>query len=131
MPHPTKRYETRWLRPEYQDRQAELISVAEIAQMARADRKVVGAWIMRYHHFPAPVKEVLTGRAPTKYFVAGEIAAWLLQHRPEGRKYEGARLQAYTLEIDAEIDRLDQQMAHLQSIRDQIRAAIDGRDTAS
>lgn len=131
MPHPTKRYETRWLRPEYRDREADLVSVAEIAQMARADRKVVGAWIMRYRHFPAPVKEVLTGRAPTKYFVTGEVAAWLLVHRPEGRKLQADLLQAYTLELDAEMDRLGQQMAHLQSTRDQIRAAIDGRDTAS
>lgn len=119
MPRPraAKSYETRWLDETYRGREAELVSVPEIAKMARRDTSTVNVWARRHPHFPAPVKEVIAGPGPTRYYVIGDVTVWLLTYR-------AAVLDELMVDLDAEIDRLT-------SMRDQIRAARESAITGA
>jgi hypothetical protein len=108
-PRPAKSFETRWLDETYRGREAELVSVPQIAKMARRDTSTVNVWARTHPHFPTPVKEVIAGPGPTRYYVIGDVAAWLLTYR-------SAVLDELMDDLDTEIDRLT-------SMRDQIRAA--------
>jgi hypothetical protein len=108
-PSPSKSYETRWLDETYRGREDELVSVPEIAKMAHRDTSTVNVWARRHPHFPAPVKEVITGPGPTRYYVIGDVAVWLLTYR-------AAVLDDLLVDLNTEIERLT-------SMRDQIRTA--------
>lgn len=118
-----KRYIERWLDTTYQGREHELVTTAEIAAMAGAGLSTVIGWRRRYEDFPEPVKEVETGSAPTKYFVATEATAWLAERAPGNREKAKARLAAFAIDVEDDIDALRQQLRHLEHMRDQVRKA--------
>lgn len=127
----SKTYNVTWLRTEYRGREAELVSGAEVASIARVDRYTVTSWIKRYGHFPDPVKEVRTGRGPTRYFVTREVVRWLIDERPraDAREDEPHQLRIVLAEYDAEIGQMRQRLAHLESVADQIRNTVETGDT--
>ncbi len=122
-----KRYVERWLDESYRDREHELVTTAEIARMGGVGLTTVSGWRHRYDDFPQPVKEVENGPAPSRYFVAAEVTRWLIERRPRGRDGGKAHLGLFAAEVDAEIAVLRRQLLHLESVRDQVRAAI-GQD---
>lgn len=114
-----------WLRPEYQDRLEELVAVDEVARIAGANPRSVLNWRRQYEHFPEPVKEEYIGPQPTRYFVAVEVVAWLLEHRPSLRDLEPERLRHVLRDYDGEVAELALQLSHLRSVRSQIQRALD------
>lgn len=124
-----KRYVERWLDESYRDREHELITTAEVARMADVGLTTVSGWRHRYEDFPQPVKEVENGPAPSPYFDATEITRWLIEQRPRGRGESKARLGVFAADLDAEIAVLRGKLRHLESVRDQVRSAIDEDDT--
>ena len=119
-----KRYVERWIDESYRDREHELVTTAEIAQMAGVDLRTVNGWRQRYEHFPRTIKETDIGAAPTRSFVAKKVAEWLIEWRPRNRDESEAHLGVFAAGLDAEIAVLRGQLRHLESVRDQVRSAI-------
>ncbi|MFB7289004.1 helix-turn-helix transcriptional regulator [Actinacidiphila glaucinigra] len=70
-----------WHRPEYQDRGDQLVSLAQVAELAGVTRAAVSNW-RRRHNFPAPA--MTAGR--TVWVVCSEVAAWLDTERPKATR---------------------------------------------
>lgn len=116
-------YVTRWLDETYRGREDELVSVPQIAKMARVEPRTVNGWVKRYSHFPAPVKEVDSGPGPARYFVTTEVAVWLMEHRG------GDAFEEFTDELDIKIAAHRRSLRRLEALRETIRAAREGTDT--
>ncbi|MFE9936349.1 helix-turn-helix transcriptional regulator [Streptomyces hirsutus] len=67
-----------WHRPEYRDRGDQLISLAQVANLADVTRAAVSNWRHR-HDFPAPA--MTAGR--TVWVVRAEAEHWLTTQRPQ------------------------------------------------
>lgn len=62
-----------WLRPEYQDRQGELVTLSDGARLVGVSRSAISNWQARHANFPSLV--LLTGslHKRTKWVVAAEL----------------------------------------------------------
>lgn len=122
----TKEYETRWLRPDKADRPEQLVESTDIGRMAGVEPRTIRAWAAKYDHFPRPVKEVRTGPGCTRFYLAEEVASWLLLKRPRlvGKLPERKRMRllvsAYMDEINDAQDALDR----LRAQQDALIAAL-------
>lgn len=67
-----------WMRPEYADRQDELITLTAAAREAGVTKQAVSMWATRYADFPAVA--ATAGRLG-KWLVAAEFRTWLAAHR--------------------------------------------------
>lgn len=119
--------ETVWLRPEFQGRDHELISFSEFVALAGVERPTVRQWMTNYDHFPQPVKEVPFGNGPARYYLPGEVAAWLLNHRPRmaDPAREKARLRVALAELGNEIHALESQLRHKTSVYEQLKPILE------
>jgi hypothetical protein len=122
---PEKNYQVRWLRPEYQDREAELVSRSEIAKIGQVTPRSVTSWA-KAEDFPEPVKEVKASRAPARYWVAAEVFAWMRRRGAAGAE---ERLQAMLTEYEIEQRRYRRELDRIDTIVEQLRAAIEQSDT--
>lgn len=119
-----------WLRPEYRDRDEELVTVSEIAEIAGVSPRTVSAWRERHDHFPQLAKEEYSAQERARFFVAVEVVRWLLEHRPTRRDSEPERLRETMRALDGEIAAKALQLSHLRSVRGQIHEALASTATA-
>jgi hypothetical protein len=77
-----------WLRPEYQGRQGELVTLADGARLVGVSKSAVSNWQARHSNFPALV--LLTGslHKRTKWVVAAELIAFA---RDQQKRRRGPR----------------------------------------
>ncbi|GAA5070771.1 hypothetical protein [Streptomyces similanensis] len=83
-----------WLRPEYQSRQGELVTLADGARLVGVSKSAISNWQNRYpEDFPNLV--LLTGppHKRTKWAVAVELVAFARDHRTRERDRSGRRSQ--------------------------------------
>ncbi|MEV7512029.1 hypothetical protein AB0O57_29145 [Streptomyces sp. NPDC091201] len=74
-----------WLRPKYQNRQAELVTLSDGAQLVGVSKSAVSNWQKRHGNFPALV--LLTGslHKRTKWVVAAELIAFAREQQERRR----------------------------------------------
>lgn len=124
MPDPK---ETKWLRPEFQGRDHELLSFSEVVALAGVGRATARQWMNTFDHFPKPVKEVPFGNGPARYFVPAEVIDWLLHHRPrlEDPARERARLRVMLAQIADDINAMTIELRHKNSIYEQLNPILE------
>ncbi|MCC3762450.1 hypothetical protein K3N28_05125 [Glycomyces sp. TRM65418] len=125
--NPGQPREVVWLQPEYVDRPEELLTPAEIAQIAGVRLETAQRWC-RLDLFPVPVKEEYFGPpSPRRYYVAVEVATWLLENPLQRREHVRSRerLQQALGVYDSQIAGFEQQLRHARSVRDQIAVALE------
>lgn len=107
-----------WHRPEYRDRGEELISLAQVANLAGVTRAAVSNW-RRRHDFPAPA--MTAGR--TVWVVRTEAEHWLTtQRRQPGQSSTTRSSSARTAKALAALEaREERQAAELAATRKQLR----------
>ncbi|MFK0015693.1 helix-turn-helix transcriptional regulator [Streptomyces sp. NPDC091027] len=66
---------TEWLRPEFQGKESDLVSLREVAQEVGISPNTVYSWQRRHANFPKIVK-LVRGQATTKYISRREFAAY-------------------------------------------------------
>lgn len=105
----------------------ELISFTEFAQIAGIERVKAYQWMRTQDTFPEPVKEVPFGNGTIRYYRVGDIAQWLMHHRPrmDERARERARLRTVVAGIDEEISAMEQALRHKVSIKEQLATALE------
>ncbi|MFB6629981.1 hypothetical protein ACFCWY_08805 [Streptomyces sp. NPDC056362] len=77
-----------WLRPDYQERQSELVTLSDGAQLVGVSKSAISNWQNRHSNFPALV--LLTGslHKRTKWVVAAELVDFA---REQQRRRKGPR----------------------------------------
>lgn len=119
-PHAHRMGTITWHRTGYRFEQ--LISWAEIAELAEAPVPTVQNW-PRVHPGTWPsIVASMTGRGPQPryYYDPAEVVAWLLEFRPGSKRgVEPARLERVVADID---DRIE----HLQAVRDRMDRTLQG-----
>jgi hypothetical protein len=107
----------KWLRPEFQGRDDELIHLAGAAKQAGVTRAAVTAWRQRHADFPKIVVETGTAERPTKFIVRTEFDEFLvaLKARKEARRTgtPGAKKRPRATIAAAEIARLTKRITEL------------------
>lgn len=121
-----KNYQVRWLRPEFQGREAQLLSRAEIAQIGQVTPRSVTNWA-KTADFPQAVKEVMTSHSPVRYWVAAEVFAWLRRRGTVAAE----RLRVILAEYEIEQQRHRQELNHIDVLIEQIRSTLYQDDTIS
>lgn len=121
-----KNYQVRWLRPEFQHCEEQLLSRAEIAEIGQVTPRSVTNWA-KADDFPQAVKEVMTSHSPVRYWVAAEVFAWLRQRGTVAAE----RLRVMLAEYEIEQLRHRKALAHIDVLVDQIRSTLHQQDTIS
>lgn len=107
-----------WHRPEYRDRGKELISLAQVANLAGVTRAAVSNW-RRRHDFPAPAMTA----GHTVWVVRTEAEHWLATQRrqpgPNGTTPSNSRTARAITALEA---REERQAAELAATRKKLRA---------
>lgn len=128
----------KWLRPEFQGREDELIHLAGAARQAGVTRAAVTNWGLRHADFPKIVVETGTADRPTKFIVRTEFDEFLvaLKARKDARRtgtprakkrpratIAAAEIARLTKRITELRDREKKQAAKLKSTRTDLRKA--------
>lgn len=118
----------KWLRPEFQGREDELIHLAAAAKQAGVTRAAVTNWGRRHADFPKIVVETGSAERPTKYIVRAEFDEFLvaLKARQATRRTgtpRGKRRPRATIAAD-EITRLTKRITELRSLEEKQAAKL-------
>lgn len=100
----------------------QLMTMAEIADLAEARLPTVQAWPRMHPGTWPPIVASVAGRGPQPryYYDPAEIVAWLLEFRPGSKRgVEPARLERVVADIDHRIE-------HLQAVRARMDRALQG-----
>ncbi|MET9119884.1 hypothetical protein [Streptomyces sp. NPDC004528] len=132
-----------WLRPEFEGREKELISLSALARQENVSPSTVTSWQNRHAGFPAIVM-IHRGHVTTKYISVAEFAAYKrakaeAAKQPRARKKQAARrpaaviakerldaLQAEDRRLEAEEKALSEQLAAVLRRRHAISAEQKG-----
>lgn len=125
-----------WLRPEFQGREDELITLADGARLVGVSRTTVSNWAARHANFPRLV--LLTGplNKRTKYLVREELVGFARHQRNKPRSTTTARqprraavelrageVEHYTLQVARLTELVDRHKQTLADAEDRLRTA--------
>lgn len=93
-----------WMRPEYADRQDELLTLTAAAREAGVSKQAVSMWLTRHADFP---KVVATAGRLGKWLVEDEFRIWLAVHRERTQPPSGVERARTRVELaQARADKL-------------------------
>ncbi|MFD3667227.1 hypothetical protein [Streptomyces sp. NPDC058672] len=120
-----------WLRPEFQGREDELITLADGARLVGVTRSTVSNWAARHGNFPHLV--LLTGplNKRTKYVVREELVDFARHQRNKARKpLSEHKPRRPTVELRAgEVEHYTQQVARLTELIDRHKQTLADAET--